>query len=46
MPFPMALRSFLQHMGVLERAGVITSHTAGRTRVYQRSPAAGQFASA
>jgi DNA-binding transcriptional ArsR family regulator len=44
--YAMALPSFLQHMGVLERAGVVTSHKTGRTRVYQLSPAALQLASA
>lgn len=45
-PFPMALPSFMQHMGVLERAGIVTSHKAGRTRTYQLAPAALQLASA
>jgi DNA-binding PadR family transcriptional regulator len=30
----------MQHLGVLERAGLVTSHKAGRTRTYQLSPAA------
>jgi DNA-binding transcriptional ArsR family regulator len=34
-PFPMALASFMQHMGVLERARIVTSHKHGRTRTYQ-----------
>ena len=34
-PFAMALPSFMQHMGVLERAGIVTSHKVGRTRTYQ-----------
>jgi DNA-binding transcriptional ArsR family regulator len=37
-PFDMALPSFMQHLGVLERAGVVTSHKTGRTRVYQLAP--------
>ena len=34
-PFEMALPSFMQHLGVLEAAGVVSSHKAGRTRTYQ-----------
>ena len=45
-PFAMALPSFMQHMGVLERAGIVTSHKAGRTRTYQLAPDALQLASA
>jgi DNA-binding transcriptional ArsR family regulator len=45
-PFAMALPSFMQHMGVLERAGVVTSHKSGRTRTYQLAPGALQLASA
>lgn len=37
-PFPMALPSFMQHMSVLERAGIVTSHKSGRTRTYQLAP--------
>ena len=37
-PFDMALPSFMQHLGVLERAGVVRSHKAGRTRTYQLAP--------
>jgi DNA-binding transcriptional ArsR family regulator len=37
-PFTMALPSFLQHMNVLEDAGVVTSHKAGRSRVFQLAP--------
>ena len=44
-PFDMALPSFMQHLGVLERAGLVTSHKAGRTRTYQLSPAALRTAS-
>lgn len=32
-PFTMALPSFLKHVGVLERAGLIRSKKEGRTRV-------------
>ena len=39
-PFEMALPSFMQHLGVLERAGIVTSHKTGRTRVYQLAPEA------
>jgi DNA-binding transcriptional ArsR family regulator len=45
-PFVMALPSFMQHLGVLERAGIVQSHKAGRTRTYQLAPAALQLASA
>jgi DNA-binding transcriptional ArsR family regulator len=45
-PFDMALPSFMQHMGVLERAGIVTSHKSGRVRTYQLSPTALQLASA
>lgn len=38
-PFEMALPSFMQHLGVLERAGIVTSHKTGRTRVFQLAPA-------
>lgn len=44
-PFPMALPSFMQHLAVLERAGVVTSHKTGRTRVYQLAPDALRVAS-
>lgn len=37
-PFEMALPSFMQHLGVLERSGIVTSHKTGRTRVYQLAP--------
>jgi DNA-binding transcriptional ArsR family regulator len=39
-PFEMALPSLMQHLGVLEDAGIATSHKAGRTRTYQLAPAA------
>ncbi len=45
-PFAMALPSFMQHMGVLERAGIVRSHKSGRTRTYQLAPGALQLASA
>jgi DNA-binding transcriptional ArsR family regulator len=38
-PFSMALPSFLQHLSVLERAGLVTSTKQGRTRTYRLSPA-------
>lgn len=34
-PFPMALPSFMQHLSILEQAGIVSSHKTGRTRVYQ-----------
>ena len=45
-PFAMALPSFMQHMGVLERAAIVTSHKDGRTRTYQLAPGSLQLASA
>jgi DNA-binding transcriptional ArsR family regulator len=45
-PFAMALPSFMQHMGVLERGAIVTSHKAGRIRTYQLAPASLQLASA
>jgi DNA-binding transcriptional ArsR family regulator len=45
-PFSMALPSFMQHMGVLERGGIVTSHKNGRTRTYQLAPDALQLATA
>lgn len=45
-PFDMALPSFMQHMGVLERAGIVSSHKSGRTRTYQLAPGALQLAAA
>jgi len=38
-PFEMALPSFTQHLGVLERAGLVTSTKQGRVRTYRLSPA-------
>ena len=37
-PFPMALPSFAQHLGVLERCGLVRSRKAGRVRTYRLSP--------
>lgn len=45
-PFTMALSSFMQHMGVLEQAAIVTSHKNGRIRTYQLAPGALQLASA
>ena len=39
-PFPMALPSFTQHLGVLEDAGLIVSRREGRSRVCTLNPAA------
>lgn len=33
-PFSMALPSFTQHLAVLERSGLVTSHKQGRVRTY------------
>lgn len=38
-PFGMALPSFMQHLGVLERAGIVVSDKTGRTRMFQMAPA-------
>jgi DNA-binding transcriptional ArsR family regulator len=37
-PFPMALPSFYQHLGVLEDSGLVHSRKAGRVRTYQLAP--------
>lgn len=37
-PFDMALPSFTQHLGVLERAGLVTSTKQGRVRTYRLAP--------
>jgi DNA-binding transcriptional ArsR family regulator len=37
-PFKMALPSFVQHLDVLERCGLVRSQKAGRVRTYQLSP--------
>tara|TARA_R110002049_G_scaffold289699_1_gene472764 strand:+ start:5707 stop:6051 length:345 start_codon:yes stop_codon:yes gene_type:complete len=39
-PFDMALPSFTQHLGVLERAGLIVSRREGRSRVCSLNPSA------
>ena len=39
-PFDMALPSFTQHLGVLERAGLIVSRREGRSRVCTLNPTA------
>src|SRR5215475_1331258 len=39
-PFAMALPTVTQHLGVLERAGLVTSHKEGRVRTYQLVPGA------
>ncbi len=37
-PFPMALPSFMKHLGVLERSGLIRSAKVGRVRTCQLRP--------
>jgi DNA-binding transcriptional ArsR family regulator len=37
-PFAMALPSVVQHLGVLESAGIVTSTKVGRVRTYQLAP--------
>jgi DNA-binding transcriptional ArsR family regulator len=37
-PFDMALPSFLQHLRVLERAGLVESRKDGRVRVFRLTP--------
>jgi DNA-binding transcriptional ArsR family regulator len=37
-PFDMALPSFIQHLGVLERCGLVFSQKSGRVRTYQLAP--------
>ncbi len=37
-PFDMALPSFTQHMGVLERHGLVKSKKSGRVRTYELAP--------
>ena len=39
-PFQMALPTVVQHLGVLETAGIVTSAKAGRVRTYQLVPGA------
>ena len=38
-PFGMSLPSFTQHLGVLERCGLVTSEKRGRVRTYRLAPA-------
>jgi DNA-binding transcriptional ArsR family regulator len=37
-PFDMALPSFVQHLSVLEKSGLVRSHKQGRVRTYQLQP--------
>jgi DNA-binding transcriptional ArsR family regulator len=37
-PFGMALPSFIQHLEVLEKVGLVTSTKAGRVRTYRLTP--------
>jgi DNA-binding transcriptional ArsR family regulator len=37
-PFTMALPSFIQHLDVLERSGLVTSQKQGRVRTYRLVP--------
>jgi DNA-binding transcriptional ArsR family regulator len=39
-PFSMALPSFVQHLGVLEKSGLVCSSKTGRVRTYRLEPAA------
>lgn len=39
-PFEMALPSFLQHLQVLERSGLVSSEKTGRVRTFQLQPQA------
>src|ERR1700709_1217134 len=39
-PFEMALPTILQHLGVLEAAGIVSSTKVGRVRTYQLVPGA------
>ena len=39
-PFQVALPTVVQHLGVLEAAGVVTSTKVGRVRTYQLAPEA------
>lgn len=39
-PFKMALPSFLQHLDVLQRSGLVRSTKSGRVRTYELDPAA------
>ena len=37
-PFEMSLPAVVQHLGVLEGAGIVTSEKVGRVRTYQLAP--------
>ncbi len=37
-PFDMALPSFVAHLGILERSGLVRSQKKGRVRTYQLAP--------
>jgi DNA-binding transcriptional ArsR family regulator len=37
-PYDMALPSFVQHLGILEEAGLVRSTKTGRVRTYQIAP--------
>ncbi len=37
-PFDMALPSFVQHMGILEKSGLVQSRKTGRVRTYRLAP--------
>ncbi len=37
-PFKMALPSFMQHLDVLEKSGLVRSRKVGRVRIYQLVP--------
>lgn len=39
-PFEMALPSFMQHLGVLEKGGLVDSTKEGRVRTYRLAPTA------
>jgi len=39
-PFDVALPTIVQHLGVLEKAGIVTSVKAGRIRTFQLAPGA------
>jgi DNA-binding transcriptional ArsR family regulator len=39
-PFDMALPSFIQHLDVLERSGLVQSEKTGRVRTYRLAPTA------
>ncbi|CAG9179349.1 ArsR/SmtB family transcription factor [Cupriavidus pinatubonensis] len=43
-PFAMALPSFLKHLSVLERSGLVRSHKQGRVRMCELEPATLQAA--